>query len=155
MCDFSEFDKNIKNEIFIKERIKKIKFNNGNIFSLVKLIDTEYNNLVKGLYCFKCYNNINLCNCKKGNNNNFSKFSSKNDLNKVNDKSEDNSNLDDFDFISNDVSNEKRQINYFDYNKEENDDNILIKTKTNINDNQNEKLLDIILPEEMTKINNK
>ena len=155
LCDFSEFDKNIKNEIFIKERIKKIKFNNGNIFSLVKLIDTEYNNLVKGLYCFKCYNNINLCNCKKGNNNNFSKFSSKNDLNKVNDKSEDNSNLDDFDFISNDVSNEKRQINYFDYNKEENDDNILIKTKTNINDNQNEKLLDIILPEEMTKINNK
>ena len=156
LCDFSEFDKNIKNEIFIKERIKKIKFNNGNIFSLVKLIDTEYNNLVKGLYCFKCYNNINLCNCKKGNNNNFSKFSSKNDLNKVNDKSEDNSNLDDFDFISNDVSNEKRQINYFDYNKEEeNDDNILIKTKTNINDNQNEKLIDIILPEEMTKINNK
>ena len=142
-------------QIFIKERIKRIKFNNGNIFSLVKLIDTEYNNLVKGLYCFKCYNNINLCNCKKGNNNNFSKFSSKNDLNKVNDKSEDNSNLDDFDFISNDVSNEKRQINYFDYNKEENDDNILIKTKTNINDNQNEKLIDIILPEEMTKINNK
>ena len=153
LCDFSEFDKNINNETFIKERMKKIKLNNTNIFSLIKLIDTEYNNLVKGLYCFKCYNNINLCNCKKVNNS--SKFSSKNDLNKVNDKSEDNSNLDDFDFISNDISNEKRQINYFDYNKEENDNNLLIKTKKNINDSQNEKLLDIIIPEEMTKINNK
>ena len=131
LCDFSEFDNNINNETFIKERMKKIKLNNTNIFSLIKLIDTEYNNLVKGLYCFKCYNNINLCNCKKVNNS--SKFSSKNDLNKVNDKSEDNSNLDDFVFISNDISNEKRQINYFDYNKEENDNNLLIKTKKNIN----------------------
>ena len=152
LCDFSEFDKNINNEIFIKERLKKIKFYSGNIFSLIKFIDTEYNNLVKGLYCFKCYNNINLCICKKENNNS-SKLSSKNDLNKVNDKSEDNSNLDDFDFISNDISNEKRQINYFDYNKAENDNNLLIKTKTNINDNQNEKLVDIILPDEKSKIN--
>ena len=155
LCDFSEFDKNINNEIFIKERLKKIKLNDANIFSLVKLIDTEYNNLVKGLYCFKCYNDINLCNCQKEIKNNSSKFSSKNDLNKINDKSEDNSNLEDLDFLSNDNS-EKRQINYFDYNKEENDDkNLLIKTKTKINDNQNEKLIDIIIPEEKNKIINK
>ena len=154
LCHFSEFDKKVNNEIFIKERLKKIKLNDANIFSLIKILDTEYDNLVKGLYCFKCYNDMNLCNCKKEINNINSKFSSKNELNKVNDKSEDISNLDDFDFLSNDIS-EKRQINHFDYSKEEDDNNLLIKTKTNINDNKNEKLLDIILPEKNGEINDK
>ena len=54
LCDFSEFDKNLNNEEFIIERLKRIKLNNTNIFTLIKLIDVEYENLVKGEYCFKC-----------------------------------------------------------------------------------------------------
>ena len=148
LCDFSEFDKNLNNEIFIVERLKQIKLNNTNIFTLVKIIDVEYNNLVKGLYCFKCYNYKNLCNCYKekkiiGGKSNFGS-----NLSKANYKSEENITLDDFDFMS-EESNNKRQVNYFDYDKKEETDqkNILIKTKTKINDNNQGKLINIILPE--------
>ena len=150
LSDFSEFDKNLNNETFIIERLKKIKLNNTNIFTLVKLIDNEYNNLVKGFYCFKCYNETYLCTCK---NSKEMKNSYSNDINKSIDKSEDNLNFDD---LSDDVDS-KRQINFFDYNKDGKiDNNILIKTKTSNNDinNNNKKLLDIILPENNNNNNN-
>ena len=147
ICDFSEFDKNLNNEIFIIERLKKIKLNNTNIFTLVKIIDDEYNNLVKGIYCFKCYNDKNLCNCYKekkiiGGKSNFAS-----NLSKGNYKSEENITFDDFDFMSEESDN-KRQINYFDYDKKDEKDkkNILIKTKTMNNDNNKGKLINIILP---------
>ena len=154
LTDFSEFDKNINNELFIIERLKKIKLNNTNIFTLVKLLDNEYNNLVKGLYCFKCYNENNFCNCnkeisviKEG------KSASSNDIEKSNDKSEDNLNIEDFDFSSENAENRK-QIHYFDYYKDKKEDNdILIKTKIMNNENINQKLFDIILPE--NEINDK
>ena len=140
ISDFSEFDKNINNEAFIIERLKRIKLNDTNIFTLVKLIDHEFNDLVKGKYCLKCYNEINICNCNKEKS---IKNNSNNDTNKSIDKSEDNLNFDD---LSDDVD-DKRQIHFFDYNKEDKvDNNILIKTKTANNDNRNQKLLDIILP---------
>ena len=147
ICDFSEFDKNLNNEIFIMERLKKIKLNNTNIFTLVKIIDVEYNNLVKGIYCFKCYNDKNLCNCCKQKKIIGGKSNYGSNLSKGNYKSEDNITFDDFDFMSEESDN-KRQINYFDYDKKEEKDknNILIKTKTMNNDNNKGKLINIILP---------
>ena len=148
LSDFSEFDKNLNNEEFIIERLKKIKLNNTNIFSLVKLIDNEYNKLVKGLYCFKCYNEIEICNCNKDKNLIESKISISNDMDKSNDRFEENLNFDDF----SDDSDKRRQINFFDYNKDDKlDNNILIKTKTKNNDENNKKLLDIILPQNYKK----
>ena len=154
LTDFSEFDKNINNELFIIERLKKIKLNNTNIFTLVKLLDNEYNNLVKGLYCFKCYNENNLCNCNKEKSViKEGKSASSNDIEKSNDKSEDNLNIEDFDFSSENAENRK-QIHYFDYYKDKKEDNdILIKTKIMNNENINQKLFDIILPE--NEINDK
>ena len=145
LSEFSEFDKNINNESFIIERLKKIKLNDTNIFTLVKLIDNEYNNLVKGLYCFKCYNYTNICNCYKENNIKGDKKSFSRDLYKSNERSEDNLNFDEFDFTSEDVD-KKREINYFDYNKDKKDNpnNILIKTKTMNNDKNKHKLIDNI-----------
>ena len=65
---------------------------------------------------------------------------------KINDKSDD---ILDFDFNSNsNDTDDKRQIHCFDYNKNnEENSNILIKTKNKNNENINEKLIDIILPE--------
>lgn len=149
LSDFSEFDKNLNNEIFIIERLKKIKLNNTNIFTLVKFIDIEYNNLVKGLYCLKCYNYINSCNCIKEKINRERQYTSGSEI-KINDKSDD---ILDFDFNSNsNDTDDKRQIHCFDYNKNnEENSNILIKTKNKNNENINEKLIDIILPENENK----
>ena len=144
LTDFSEFDKNLNNEAFIIERLKKTKLNNPNIFSLVKFLDNEYNKLIKGLYCFKCYNEIEQCNCSKEKNIFESKNSISNDMDKSSDKFEENLNFDD---LSED-SDKRRKVNFFDYNKDDKmDNNILIKTKTKNNDENNQKLLDIILPE--------
>ena len=150
LCDFSEFDKNIKNEKFIAERLKQTKLNNTNIFTLIKLIDFEYNSFVEGIYCYKCYNELSKCKCieSKDKNNISNDYSSQNNKSKDNYKSEDNLTIDELDFNSNSTIN-NRQINYFGYNIEETkkDNNILIKTKTMNNENNNQKLLDIILPE--------
>ncbi len=150
LCDFSEFDKNIKNEKFIAERLKQTKLNNTNIFTLIKLIDFEYNSFVEGIYCYKCYNELSKCKCieSKDKNNISNDYSSQNNKSKDNYKSEDNLTIDELDFNSNSTIN-NRQINYFGYNIEETkkDNNILIKTKIMNNENNNQKLLDIILPE--------
>ena len=131
LTDFSEFDKNLNNEAFIIERLKKTKLNNPNIFSLVKFLDNEYNKLIKGLYCFKCYNEIEQCNCSKEKNIFESKNSISNDMDKSSDKFEENLNFDD---LSED-SDKRRKVNFFDYNKDDKmDNNILIKTKTKNND---------------------
>ena len=145
LTSFSEFDKNLNNETFIIERLKRTQLNNTNIFTLVKLIDNEYNNLVKGLYCTKCFYENNLCHCNKEKDIKERKNSFSVDISKSHDKSLDNLNFDDIDLTSEDAEN-KRQINYFDYKKDDKDDNnILIKTKTTNNNNQ--KLLEKILPE--------
>ena len=152
MTDFSEFDKNINNETFIIERLKRINLNDTNIFTLVKLIDNEFNNLVKGKYCLKCYNDIEICGCNKENNIKEIKNNSSDDVSKSFDKSEDNLNFDD---LSDDADN-KRQIHFFDYNIDDNvDNNILIKTKTTNNDNKNQKLLNIILPKNINILDDK
>ena len=145
LSDFSEFDKNLNNETFIIERLKRTKLNDTNIFTLVKIIDNEYKNLVKGLYCFECYNEINLCNCiKKKKSKETNIYLSNNYQSRSNDKSSDNLNFDDL----SDEADNRRQIHFFDYNKDGKDDNnILIKTKIANNDNDNQKLIDIILPE--------
>ena len=152
MTDFSEFDKNINNETFIIERLKRINLNDTNIFTLVKLIDNEFNNLVKGKYCLKCYNDIEICGCNKENNIKEIKNNSSDDVGKSFDKSEDNLNFDD---LSDDADN-KRQIHFFDYNIDDNvDNNILIKTKTTNNDNKNQKLFNIILPKNINILDDK
>ena len=152
MTDFSEFDKNINNETFIIERLKRINLNDTNIFTLVKLIDNEFNNLVKGKYCLKCFNDIDICGCNKENNIKEIKNNSNDDVSKSLDKSEDNLNFED---LSDDADN-KRQIHFFDYNIDDNvDNNILIKTKTTNNDNKNQKLLNIILPKNINILDDK
>ena len=62
---FSEFDKNLTNETFIKERLKSINLKNKNIFSLTKFLDLEFNKLIQGKYCMKCYKKKKNCICIK------------------------------------------------------------------------------------------
>ena len=146
LSDFSKFDKNINNEKFIIERLRQTKLNNTNIFTLVKLIDIEYDNLVKGLYCLKCYNYINICKC----------FSNKNIIKKEKqleiDDNESNMDMEeDLEMIDNELNDNedlhtKRKINCFDYNTNDNNQgNILIKTKSKVNkNNNNQKIVDYI-----------
>ena len=146
LCDFSKFDKNINNEKFIIERLRQTKLNNTNVFTLVKLIDIEYDNLVKGLYCLRCYNYVNICKC----------FSNKNIIKKEKqleiDDNESNMDMEeDLEMIDNDLNDNedlhtKRKINYFDYNTNDNKQgNILIKTKSKVNKhNNNQKIIDYI-----------
>ena len=144
--DFSQFDKNVKNEKFIIERLRHTRFNDTNIFTLVKLVDYEYGNLVKGVYCLKCYNKINVCKC----------FSNKNIIKKEKEFEigDNNSDIDieeqEFEIISKDQDDDedleiKKKINCFDYNTNDNQGNILIKTKSKIDKNNNEKILNYII----------
>ena len=61
--DFSKFDKNVSQKDFITDKINKTKFNNTNIFTLVKFIDVEYDKLNKNIYCQNCYQLQKLCCC--------------------------------------------------------------------------------------------
>ena len=61
--DFSLFDKNLSNEQFITNRLKNSNLSNTNIFSITKFIDNEYENLIEGKYCMKCYQTENNCDC--------------------------------------------------------------------------------------------
>ena len=65
LSSFSKFDKNLTNETFIKERLKSINLKNKNIFSLTKFLDLEYNKLINGKYCMKCYKKKKNCICKE------------------------------------------------------------------------------------------
>ena len=144
-----KINKNKSPKIKNQEYNQYTKLNNTNIFTLIKLIDFEYNSFVEGIYCYKCYNELSKCKCieSKDKNNISNDYSSQNNKSKDNYKSEDIT-IDELDFNSNSTIN-NRQINYFGYNIEETkkDNNILIKTKTMNNENNNQKLLDIILSE--------
>ena len=137
LCNFSEFDKNLNNEEFITERLKQTKLNDTNIFTLVKLIDDEYEKLVKGLYCLKCFNDINICRCFLNNRNINEKEIKQNEI------SDDEENIDDLDFTDRELNDEDyndRKINYFYYStNNDNKENILIKTKSKID--QSNKLI--------------
>ena len=65
--DFSSFDKNLSNELFIINRLKNSYLTNTNIFSITKFIDNEYENLIEGKYCMKCYQSENICDCLQKN----------------------------------------------------------------------------------------
>ena len=134
LCDFSEFDKNLNNEEFITERLKQTKLNDTNIFTLVKLIDDEYEKLVKGLYCLKCFKDIEICKCFLNRNINEKEIKK----NEINDN-EDNIDDDDLDFTDKELNDEdfsnKRKINYFNYNTSNDSEKLLIKTKSKVNKN--------------------
>ena len=66
--DFSKYDKNISNNVFIETRLKHTKLINTNIFTIVKFIDDEYSYLIYGKYCTKCFLEKNKCSCDKNNN---------------------------------------------------------------------------------------
>ena len=147
LCDFSEFDKNLNNEEFIIERLKRTKLNNTNIFTLIKLIDFEYANLVKGEYCFKCYNYENSCKCYAYINKNKDELNHKynEDINMEEDYEMSDSELNDDEEIKT-----NRKINCFCYNtNSDNKENILI-IETKLNENKSKKIIDIIIPKENT-----
>ena len=142
LCDFSQYDKNLNNENFITKRLIQSKLNDTNIFTLIRIIDKEYENLVGGVYCLKCFNNVNLCICrpetkkyfdnyesKNSNNNNNNVNLNINDMIRNNNK-ENNDNINnnnDSNNINNDInndntSNNKMQENNDDKNVEEDDD---------------------------------
>ena len=67
ICNFSKYDKHLSNTTFVEVRLKNSKLMNTNIFNITKFIDDEYNNLINGKYCFKCYLDLNKCICNKKN----------------------------------------------------------------------------------------
>ena len=147
LCDFSEFDKNLNNEEFLIERLKQTKLNNTNIFTLIKIIDVEYENLVKGEYCFKCYDYLSLCKCYTYINQNKDELKNENNNYDDIDMEEDNDILDS-ELNDNEDIEVKRKINCFCYNtNNDNKENILI-IKTKLNENKSKKIIDIIIPNE-------
>ena len=146
LCDFSDFDKNLNNEEFITERLGKTKLNDTNIFTLIKFIDDEYENLVNGEYCLKCFNNINICKCFK--------YKNIDEIEKDDINDQENCMEEDFEIFDRELNddesfNSKRKINCFNYNtNNDNIVNLLIKTKSNLNKNNYKKLMDIIIPNE-------
>jgi hypothetical protein len=65
ICSFSKYDKHLSNPDFIEKRLKNSKIINTNIFNITRFIDDEYNNLINGKYCFKCFLDLNKCICNK------------------------------------------------------------------------------------------
>ena len=65
ICSFSKYDKQLSNSIFIETRLKNSKLISTNIFNITRFIDDEYNNLINGKYCHKCFLDINKCICNK------------------------------------------------------------------------------------------
>ena len=109
---FSAFDKNLTNEKFLNIRLNNTKFYNTNIYTITKFIDDEFENFVKGKYCFKCYLDLNICKC------------SKEDLT---DES--------LDIEINDDYNPKNSIKFFEYNINK-DNGTIIKVKPKIEQNR-------------------
>ena len=107
ICGFSVFDKKLKNEKFLNVRLNNTKFYNTNIFTITKFIDDEFDNFVKGKYCYKCYLDLNICKC------------SKEEL------------TDDFEIGIDDDYNPKNSIKFFEYNKN-GDKGTLITSKPKI-----------------------
>lgn len=69
---FSKYDKQITNEKFIDIRLKNSNLISTNIFNIIRFIDEEFNSLINGKYCNKCYLTLNKCNCFTGKKNNSS-----------------------------------------------------------------------------------
>ena len=67
ICQFSKFDKKLKNEKFLNVRLNNTIFHNTNIFTITKFIDDEFDNFVNGKYCYKCYLDLKSCKCFKSN----------------------------------------------------------------------------------------
>jgi hypothetical protein len=67
MHGFSKFDKKLNNEKFLNVRLNNSIFQNTNIFTITKFIDTEFDNLINGKYCYKCYLDLDVCKCFKSN----------------------------------------------------------------------------------------
>ena len=107
ICGFSVFDKKLKNEKFLNVRLNNTKFYNTNIYTMTKFIDDEFENFVKGKYCYKCYLDLNICKC------------SKEEL------------TDDFEIGIDDDYNPKNSIKFFEYNKN-GDKGTLITSKPKI-----------------------
>ena len=99
---FSSFDKNLKNEKFLSVRLNNTNFNNTNIFTITRFIDEEFDNFVKGKYCYKCYLDLNKCKCSKE---------------ELNDEM--------LDLGINDDYNPKNSIKFFEYNKNKESDNFI------------------------------
>ena len=69
ISNFSAYDKHLSNIKFMETRLKNTKLMSTNIFSITKFIDDEYNNLIYGKYCVKCFLDINTkCLCDKNKN---------------------------------------------------------------------------------------
>ena len=64
---FSRFDKKLNNEKFLNVRLNNSIFQNTNIFTITRFIDTEFDNLINGKYCYKCYLDLDVCKCFKSN----------------------------------------------------------------------------------------
>ena len=137
LCCLIEFEGNFdkimsekERKKFLGERLEKAQLKNTNIFSLLKFIDTENENLNNGKYCKQCYQENNFCKCSS------------------NSENDDKSMEDDFQTLDIDLDDEaeslniKKKINYFDYTSNNNQGNTLIKTKF---DKNNKKLLDEII----------
>ena len=120
---FSAFDKNLKNEKFLNVRLNNTKFYNSNIFTITKFIDNEFDNFVKGKYCYKCYLDLNACKCSKE---------------EFTDES--------LDIGINDDYNPKNSIKFFEYNK--NKDGTIISRKPKTKENE-----DIITNNKLIKSN--
>ena len=82
ISNFSAYDKHLSNIKFMETRLKNTKLMSTNIFSITKFIDDEYNNLIYGKYCFKCFLDINTkCLCDKNKNKtNFEFYSNDDEL---------------------------------------------------------------------------
>ena len=139
IINFIAYENNLEpeeiNTKFYEEEIKRTNLNNINIFNLIKFIDKEQYKLKNGNYCKKCYNELNDCICLTN---------SEND--------DDKSMEDDFQTLDIDLNDEteslniKKKINFFDYSSKNNNGNMLIKTKSDINEkNNNNKLLNVII----------
>ena len=123
---FSAFDKNLKNERFLNVRLNNTKFNNTNIYTITKFIDDEFENFVKGKYCYKCYLDHEVCKCSKE---------------KLSDDS--------LDIGINDDYNPKNSIKFFEYNKDK-EKGAIIKSKPKTN-----KYEDIITENKLINSNSK
>ena len=158
---------NINNYAFdkIKEKLYLINYspiyviNNKNVKNKntndnMKIIEFIIDQSILKCSCDDVLNNNNNNN---DNNNNDNDNNNNNDNNNVQENVDDDKNVeeddDDFQTLDIDLNDDddedlkiKRRINYFDYNTNENiGGNILIKTKSKVNKNDNKKLLDIVI----------
>jgi len=107
------------NTTFILQNTQKDSFqciyfeNNKNLINIIKNVDDEYNNLINGKYCYKCGKEILKCKCDDIN------YIFKETENSDDKKYEDDEDLD-FDMDDDDEVIKTKQINYFEYDPNQN-----------------------------------